>query len=199
MTVRITKPEFNLRDRLSELEFKKLPYHKIPDGSVCQRSFHFAPNSGGAENETTSTSFTDASYFKPYFKPRFVDSLIMIEFTTQVKRSRDDSRYQTFRIARVNVNSTDNNTVNLEYDNAGLAFLGTYNGSSSEAVYQHILIRELDTPYTTDLLQYKLQHKTSNSDMTVRLGENGHNRRLICTISEIKGLAGLSRGRFLNS
>ena len=87
MTVRITKPEFNLRDKLSELEFFKLPYHKIPDGSVCQRKFHYAPSSGGAENETTNTSFVDASYYQPYFTPRFIDSVIMIEWTTNIKRN----------------------------------------------------------------------------------------------------------------
>ena len=191
MTVRITKPEFNLRDRLSELEFFKLPYHKIPDGSVCQRKFYFLPNSGGAENETTSTSFQDASYYMHYFTPRFIDSVIMIEFSTQIKRTRNDARYNYIRMVRVNPDGT---TVNLDYDGNGLAFEGSNSGNSS-VEYSHKFYREIDTPYTTDRIQYKLQHKTNNSDTTVRLGENGQNRRLSCTITEIKGLAGLERGR----
>ena len=193
MTVRITKPEFNLRDKLSELEFLQLPYHKIPDGSVCQRKFYYLPNSGGAENETTSTSFVDASYFMHYFTPRFIDSVIMIEFTVQIKRTRNDSRYNYHRIQRVNPDGT---TVNLDYDNNGLSFNGAIesNGSST-TTYAHLFLREIDTPYTTDRIQYKLQHKVNNSDTTIRLGENGQNRRLNCTIIEIKGLAGLERGR----
>ena len=198
MTVRITKPEFNLRDRLSELEFFKLPYHKIPDGSVCQRRFLYAPSSGGAENETTSTSFVDASYYRSDFTPRFIDSAIMIEWTTNIKRNKNDARYHTIRLVRVNPDGT---TANIEYDNNGLFFEGANNANtlSSQSIYNHIFLREIDTPYTTDRIEYKLQHKTSNSDTTVRLGENAHNRRLICTITEIKGLAGLSRGRFGNS
>ena len=39
-------------------------------------------------------------------------------------------------------------------------------------------------------------NKSSNSDTTVRLGENGHNRRLSCTITEIKGLADFYTKRF---
>ena len=197
MTVRITKPEFNLRDKLSELDFFKLPYHKIPDGSVCQRVFHYAPASGTAENETTSTNFQDASFYQPYFTPRFIDSAIMIEFTTNIKRNKNDARYHTLRLVRVNPDST---TVNIEYDGNGLFFEGAFGAShGGESVYSHVFIREIDTPYTTDRIQYKLQQKSSNTDTTMRLGENGHNRRLLCTISEIKGLAGLSRGRFNNS
>ena len=192
MTVRITKPEFNLREKLSELEFFKLPYHKIPDGSVCQRRYYFLPDGGGAENETTSTSFADASYFIHTFTPRFVDSLIMIEWTTNIKRNKNDSRYHTIRLVRVN---PDDTSTNIEYDNNGLFFEGANNANtlSSQSIYSHIFLREIDAPET---ITYKLQHKTSNSDTTVRLGENGHNRRLSCTITEIKGLAGLYVGRF---
>ena len=195
MTVRITKPEFNLREKLSELEFFKLPYHKIPDGSVCQRRYYFLPDSGGAENETTSTSFADASYFIHTFTPRFVDSLIMIEWTTNIKRNKNDSRYHTIRLVRVN---PDDTSTNIEYDNNGLFFEGANNANtlSSQSIYSHIFLREIDAPQTTETITYKLQHKTSNSDTTVRLGENGHNRRLSCTITEIKGLAGLYVGRF---
>ena len=196
MTVRISKPEFNLRNKLSELEFFKLPYHKIPDGSVCQRRYYFMPDSGSAENETTSTSFVDASYFIHTFTPRFVDSLIMIEWTTNIKRNKNDSRYHTIRLVRVN---PDDTTTNIEFDNNGLFFEGAYGASNSgESVYSHIFIREIDTPQTTETITYKLQHKINNSDTTVRLGENGHNRRLSCTITEIKGLAGLYDGRFVS-
>jgi hypothetical protein len=195
MTIRVSKPEFNLREKLSELEFFKLPYHKIPDGTVCQRRYYFLPSSGGAENETTSTSFADASYFIHTFTPRFVDSLIMIEWTTNIKRNKNDSRYHTIRLVRVN---PDDTSTNIEYDNSGLFFEGANNANtlSSQNIYSHIFLREIDTPNTTEEITYKLQHKSSNSDTTVRLGENGHNRRLSCTITEIKGLADFYTKRF---
>tara|TARA_B100000212_G_C27061058_1_gene399762 strand:- start:76 stop:597 length:522 start_codon:yes stop_codon:yes gene_type:complete len=36
MTVIVQKPEFNLREKLSELEFARLPHEKMPSGSVVQ-------------------------------------------------------------------------------------------------------------------------------------------------------------------
>ena len=34
--VRITKPEFNLREKLNELDYGRVPYEKMPAGSVVQ-------------------------------------------------------------------------------------------------------------------------------------------------------------------
>ena len=36
MTVRITKPAFNLRDKLNELDYSRVPYDKMPAGSIIQ-------------------------------------------------------------------------------------------------------------------------------------------------------------------
>ena len=36
MTVRIEKPQFNLRDKLSELDFSVLPFDRIPEGTAIQ-------------------------------------------------------------------------------------------------------------------------------------------------------------------
>tara|TARA_B100001989_G_C24274183_1_gene333146 strand:- start:73 stop:603 length:531 start_codon:yes stop_codon:yes gene_type:complete len=36
MTVRVTKSEFNLREKLSELDYSRVPYEKMPAGSIIQ-------------------------------------------------------------------------------------------------------------------------------------------------------------------
>ena len=36
MTVRVSKPEFNLREKLTELDYSRVPYEKMPLGSVIQ-------------------------------------------------------------------------------------------------------------------------------------------------------------------
>ena len=36
MTVRFSKPEFNLREKLTELDYSRVPYEKMPSGSVIQ-------------------------------------------------------------------------------------------------------------------------------------------------------------------
>lgn len=37
MTLKIVKPEINIREKLTELDYDKLPYDKMPDGSIIQR------------------------------------------------------------------------------------------------------------------------------------------------------------------
>ena len=41
MTVRISKPAFNLRDKLTELDFARVPYEKMPPQSIIQRKRYF--------------------------------------------------------------------------------------------------------------------------------------------------------------
>ena len=36
MPARVTKPAFNLRDKLTQLDYGHVPYEKIPAGSVVQ-------------------------------------------------------------------------------------------------------------------------------------------------------------------
>ena len=36
MTVRISKPAFNLRDKLTQLDYGHVPYEKMPPGSIIQ-------------------------------------------------------------------------------------------------------------------------------------------------------------------
>ena len=40
MTVRISKPEFNLREKITELDYGHVPYQKMPVGSVVQVAFN---------------------------------------------------------------------------------------------------------------------------------------------------------------
>ena len=61
MTVRVSKPAFNLRNKLTESDYGTIPYHKMPPGSIIQQTFLMGPT-GGSENETTSTGFTTVQY-----------------------------------------------------------------------------------------------------------------------------------------
>ena len=52
MTTRITKPAFNFREKLTELDYAKVPYEKMPSGSVIQvkQNYHTGNASYGATN-----------------------------------------------------------------------------------------------------------------------------------------------------
>ena len=44
MVVRVERPEFNLRSKLNEVDFSKLPYEKFPIGSVVQTVVNYPEN-----------------------------------------------------------------------------------------------------------------------------------------------------------
>ena len=92
MTVRAHKPEFNFREKLKELDYAHVPYHKMPPGSVIQYVTKAYHNTSG----TSNTSMT-ASGKKITIYPKFHDSHIIVKFfATQYIRTTAGSR-QTIR------------------------------------------------------------------------------------------------------
>ena len=73
MTVRIAKPEINLRDKISELDFDKVPYHKMPNGSILQ----VVAGETQYRTATSSGNYTPTDMFAT-ITPRFESSKIFI-------------------------------------------------------------------------------------------------------------------------
>ena len=73
MTTRITKPAFNFREKLTELDYAKIPYDKMPSGSVIQvkQNYHTGNATYGA---TTSA----AELFGINIYPRLATSSFLI-------------------------------------------------------------------------------------------------------------------------
>ncbi len=185
MTIYVEKPAFNLRSKLNELDYDRIPYEKMATGTIVQQTFLMGPT-GAAENETTSTSFTDASYFQNLrIAPKFADSLIFVEWWFAAKKTRGNTRYHYVRCVRVE-EENGNAQTNLDYSGNGIAFWGHYNGSADQVDYMPLSLAEVDAPMTTGLLRYKLMHRVNNSDTTVRLGENGQTRKLLGRATEIR-------------
>ena len=60
MTVKITKPEINVREKLVELDYGHVPYHKMPMGSVIDTVYY---ESGAQTNLTTQTTWTETNLY----------------------------------------------------------------------------------------------------------------------------------------
>ena len=193
MTVRVSKPAFNLRNKLTESDYGTIPYHKMPPGTIIQQTFLMGPT-GGAETQTTSTSFTDAGHFQNLrIAPKFIDSLILVEWWFQVKKTRGNQRYHYVRCVRVEEDNSDRQE-NLDYSGNGIMFWGHYDGDDDQVNYMPVSLAEVDAPLSTGMLRYKLMHKVSNSDTTVRLGENGQTRKLFGRATEIRSCANFEEG-----
>ena len=72
MAVHIQKPAFNLRDKLNSLDYKKLPYDKMPHGTLVQTQLV----SRVADTSSTSTSWHDIDEMR--FTYKFEDSTLLI-------------------------------------------------------------------------------------------------------------------------
>ena len=76
MSIIVSKPEFNLRDKLNELDYGRVPYEKMPTGSVIQVVDHKAND----HPTTNSTSYSDiaGTFFDIY--PKFSTSKIFVSW-----------------------------------------------------------------------------------------------------------------------
>ena len=182
MTVRANKPAFSIREKLKELDYAHVPYGKIAPGAVVQTVFHFAPSSGGAENETTSTSYTDANITKFNFTPKFRNSKIILVWYIQTKTTDSDTSYQYVR-TRKTIDGVESDAGTGE--SAQLFFQGTI-GAGNHISYGPVSAAIVDTPNTLSTIEYKLQQKVAGDAQTVRIGENGQNSMLLCVATEIR-------------
>lgn len=182
MVVRAHKPEFNFREKITELS-GPLPAYKMPGGTIVQQKFGFAPESGGTENETTSTTFIDTAHYYVDITPKFSDSSMFIEFWFNVKNNQMNAAYQYLRVVRKYPGQTDY-LANTSGEDATY-FWGTASDSNHIA-YQGVSIATLDCPNTTETIRYQVQQRSSTSSVTMRVGENGQNRRMIGRITEIR-------------
>ena len=152
MTVRITKPEFNLREKLTELDYSRVPYEKMPAGSVVQVAFNSLY--GNAVN-TTSSSFQNSGLFVD-ISPRFVNSKIIVTATIDAQTGNAAGKgveYTFFRNIGADATSSSP-SVNVLQDSAQ----GNYISYSSAAGYIHeraIMMAE-DNPNTIERVQYRV-------------------------------------------
>ena len=91
MTIRIEKPQFNLRDKLSELDFSVLPYDRIPEGTAIQ--YVQASHTRMTNRFTTnSQSYTPTNYDLT-ITPRGINSRILIYANLSAHTSSDGYGY----------------------------------------------------------------------------------------------------------
>ena len=130
MTVRVEKQEFGLREKLNELEFDKLPYHKMPVGTILQ-----VRQSQSSSNMTiSSSSYTNLReliihpisrnslmYIRTHSQPRFMMSgNSRGRFLNRITRQDTDTNLET---ALLNNNETPQYR-NCNFNSSGVEICG---------------------------------------------------------------------------
>ena len=153
MTIRFSKPEFNLREKLSELEFARLPYEKMPAGSIIQL----------VAGETDYRTATNSGTYQPTdmfatIRPRFLSSKIFITLGGDANNNGSGNfMYMTYYRsidggAFSNLATNGRNDSNSSTTNRGMAM---HSGHDSR-IHTHVAMPFLDHPNTTQPVTYKV-------------------------------------------
>ena len=171
--LRVRQPEFNLRSRLNELDYDRIPYEKMPLGTVIQ---HVYDTGTGSHFTTTSGSWTNLNW-SVSITPHFANSLMLIELSAigqQPNTVHGVSAVTIFRNNTTNIGDTANS-------NMGLSAIGDFGASTYVTAPQTFFV--YDEPKTTNETSYHLWGRTTNSG-TAYITHSGVTRTL--SVKEIR-------------
>ena len=149
MSIIVSKPEFNLRDKLNELDYGRVPYEKMPAGSVIQVVFDSTTteasrnhsNNGGTETHIFDTNLSAT------ISPRFATSKILVRISQNYMFSNGTN---TQMQANIFICDGDNNILDgrtIDYD-----MIRVKNQEAFAATHSAQL---LHSPNTTSAFTYK--------------------------------------------
>lgn len=139
--INVKQPEFNLRSRLNELDYDKIPYEKIPQGSVVQTVVNYPTASGSVVVRTHqpggSNAFNEVpgGDYRTTITPRFSNSILLLDLNF-LFGGRNDSSISGFKFMQSTATDMAN-AVNVP-NNA------TYAGGGSRQ-FTHGSSRQVDT------------------------------------------------------
>ena len=174
MSIRVSKPAFNLRDKLNELD-GKVPLHKMPHGSIIQvknleYDTIFSSNHSGNQ-------YVDVTDFNLDFAPKFSTSEILIEAAVAGGLNDNYGYNFRFRVVRT-IDNANAGIVNMGEGSAQYSMTGGYNLYNSDSSTPYIFGMSktfMDKPGTTEKINYKIQvsHTHSSSGATVYVNRRG--------------------------
>ena len=149
MSIAVSKSEFNLRDKLNELDYGRVPYEKMPAGSVIQVVFDSTTteavrhhsNEGGTETHIFDTNLSAT------ISPKFTSSKILVQVSQGYLFINNTS---TQMQANIYICDGDNNILDgrsVDYD-----MIRVKNQEAFAAVHSAQL---LHSPNTTNAFTYK--------------------------------------------
>ena len=149
MTIRISKPAFNLREKISQLE-GRVPFERMPVGSVMLIGRRFTSNRTNISSNSTWTNISDCDIT---VFPRLQSSLLEIEmnFTVESQNAPSGIGFRIWR-SRIRSDGLGANT-NKIYDNYQHSHWGTGNWTGPG----DIVLNWNDSPGVTTPVRYFVQ------------------------------------------
>jgi len=158
MTVRAEKSAFNIREKLSELDYGRVPTEKMPAGSIIQTA-HFQ-----TESEFTYSNTTFTSGYKMKFTPRFASSKILLSiWATTYMHTGSGNAGHDFQIVRT-FGATNQNTGNQDIIQRQSWMNYLNRGHYTADFYPDMSVETYDFPHTTEQITYEFQGRKYGGD-----------------------------------
>ena len=123
--LRVRQPGFNLRSKLNELDYDKIPYEKIPQGSIAQTVVNYPTSTVivRAHQPGGSNAFNEVSGgdYRTTITPRFSNSLLLLDLNF-LFGGRDNSSISGFKFMQspnTDMSSAVNVPNNATYSGGG--------------------------------------------------------------------------------
>lgn len=149
MTLRANKPEFNIREKLKELDYSYIPHEKMPRSSIIQ----YATIDSTSNVSTNTSSYANLSNVILNFSPQLDSSALQITLTGTVRflTTGNTRSRPAFRLVRSGTVLTGYNfSEGLQIRNCNFSSSGV-----ELCVPFHFVAR--DVPRTTETLEYTWQ------------------------------------------
>ena len=165
--INVSKPAFNIRSKLKEVDFDQLPYEKVQNGGIVQYAHRRWTN---ATYTTTSTTFTNISPVYIDFTPKNADNTVIFRCNFHANLNSGNA-YMRYRLVDA-------------YDNDRVLHTNTYCGAASYKVpsdhwITHYICADFPAK-TTKLMMIRLQGLiSSSSGNTLNLGWSGSDSRTV--------------------
>ena len=161
MTVKVSKPAINVREKLAELDYGHVPYHKMPAGSVIQTV------SGTYTNRvvTSSTAFVPTGFYVE-INPKSKNSKVFVSISTSGNNNNQvghDLYYTLFRIT-----DTSLNLGSSSYGFGGLRTNAPASGVNNRLEVP-ISMNYFDSVDSTDTIKYEIYIRSENSSSFVEV------------------------------
>ena len=153
MVVKITKPEFNLREKLTELDYDRVPYEKMPSGSVVQ--FVQASHLRMTQRFTTGSTSYQATNYDLTIAPKSIHNKILIYANLSAHTSSNGYGYVKV------YNVTADRYVNHD---GGVTNDGMYESAiGGDSLWGMMPVEAVDIPGSTLPQTYRLYMRSSGN------------------------------------
>jgi hypothetical protein len=167
MTVFVNKPEVNIREKISELDYAHVPYEKMPAGSVIQT----VSERYNTRIATGSTSFVSTGFYVE-ISPKFKSSKIFVSISTSGNNNNSvghDMFYTLFRVTDNGFGSTT--SLNLGHGTYGFGGLRTNSAASgiNNRLEVPISMNYFDDVTNTDTIKYEIWFRSESASSSVEM------------------------------